>query len=491
MISTEVVHFEPPKEPGGDSMKLRWSVLAIAFVLVVPACSASSSGNSNNSSGGLGGGGGTTTTSKSAANCNVSLKSTEIGVTAKTITVTVIADVNNSIRPGLFKGSWDGMKAWGDYINSGGGLACRKVVVKQRDSKLSPTDAGNAVAAACNDSVATVGTTALFLQDVGVMNSCKDKAGQAIGLPDIAELQTEAAQQCSPVSFVTLPTGSSCPYNGSGPRTAHVGWTQYDYYLRKFGAHAMHGVFVIPKDLPSTIASVMPIIRAENRMGIVSDAEFGQSGIAIQTDYTQVAQALKTNNSTYARNQSDYKGTVLMAKEAQVQGVNTVKVWDCSLQCYDKRLISEGGRAVEGQYVWLNFLPFEDKGSNDTLDAFLKYDKNPDAFGAQAFIAGEIFAQAVNDAMKTHDNDPNAITRPNVLAALRNMHSFDGGGMVPPMDIGRRLGSTCLVGMQVNDGKFARIDPIQPGTFDCDKNAAGVAKPALTLTVDPAKEYHG
>ena len=53
-----------------------------------------------------------------------------------------------------------------------------------------------------------------------------------------------------------------------------------------------------------------------------------------------------------------------MRKEAQVQGVNTVKVWDCSVQCYDKRLIQEGGSAVEGQYVWLNFLPFEDKGSN-------------------------------------------------------------------------------------------------------------------------------
>ena len=35
---------------------------------------------------------------------------TEVGVTAKTITVTVMADVNNSIRPGLFKGAADGVK---------------------------------------------------------------------------------------------------------------------------------------------------------------------------------------------------------------------------------------------------------------------------------------------------------------------------------------------------------------------------------------------
>jgi hypothetical protein len=235
----------------------------------------------------------------------------------------------------------------------------------------------------------------------------------------------------------------------------------------------------------------MPIIRAENKMGIKSDAEFGESGTAIQTDYTPVAQAMKTDGSTYARNQSDYLATVLMRKEAQVQGVTTVKVWDCSLQCYDKRLISEGGSAVEGQYVWLNFLPFEDRGANATLDAFLKYDKTPDAFGAQSFIAGMVFAQAVNDAMKSHNNDPNAITRPNLLAAIRAMHTFDAGGMVPPIDIGRRLPSPCVVGMQVKDGKFVRIDPAQPGTFDCDKNAAGVPKPSLTLTVDPAAEYHG
>jgi hypothetical protein len=156
------------------------------------------------------------------------------------------------------------------------------------------------------------------------------------------------------------------------------------------------------------------------------------------------------------------------------------------VQCYDKRLIQEGGNAVEGQYVWLNFLPFEDKGSNAELDAFLKYDKNADGFGAQAWIAGEIFARAVNDTMKANNNDPNSITRPNLLTAIRAMHDFDANGMVPKIDVGRRVGSTCLVGMQVQNGKFVRVDPLKPGTFDCDNN-----KPAMTLTIDPAKEYHG
>jgi hypothetical protein len=469
-------------------MRLRWCVLATALVLVVSACS--SGGSSGKASPGVGGngglGGGTTTTLKPAANCNVPLKSTEIGVTAKTITVTVIADVNNSIRPGLFKGSWDGMVAWGKYINSIGGLACRQVVVKEGDAKLSPTDAANALAAACTNSMATVGTTALFLQDVTAMNTCKDKTGKATGLPDIAELQTEVAQQCSPVSFATLPTGSSCPYSGTGLRTFHVGHTQYDYYLNKYGANALKGVFVIPKDLPSTIASTMPLFRAENRMGITSVAEFGESGVAIQTDYTQVAQAIKAKGATYARNGADYKGTVLERKEALVQGANSVKVWDCSVQCYDKRLIQEGGNAVDGQYVWLNFLPFEDKGSNATLDGFLKYDTTPDGFGAQAFVAGEIFARSIEDLVKANNGDPNSLTRANLLKSIRNLHDFDANGMVPKIDVGRQIGSTCVVGMQVKGGKFVRIDPVQPGTFDCDNN-----KPALALTIDPAKEYQG
>src|SRR6266550_7167445 len=185
----------------------------------------------------------------------------------------------------------------------------------------------------------------------------------------------------------------------------------------------------------------MPIFRAENRMGIKSDAEFGVSGLATQPDYTQLVQAMKSNKSTYGRNGLDYKGTVLMRKEAAAQGVDTVKVWDCSVQCYDKRLISEGGAAVDQQYVWLNILPLEDGAdANPELAAFLKYDKNPDGFGLQAWAAGEIFARAINDTVKANNNDPNSITRTNLLTAIKNIHDFDANGLVPKIDVGAKRG---------------------------------------------------
>jgi hypothetical protein len=471
-------------------------VIAIAVVLAGSTLAACSSSSSKSSSGGNNGGlgGGTTTTNASAAACKnaPALTSPEVGVTDKTITVTVVADVQNGFRPGLFKGSWDAVKAWGDYMNANGGLACRQVVVKEVDSHLTADDSKAALVQACKDSLATVGTTALFLSDVTPIETCKDKAGAATGMPDIAELQTEPVQQCSPVSFATLPNSSSCPYSGSGPRTYKVGQTQYDYYLKKFPGLALHGVFAIPKDTPSTITSTMPIIRAENQMGIKSDAEFGMSGLATQPQYTPLVQAIKQHNSNYARNGLDYKGTVLERKEAAAQGVNNqVKVWDCSVQCYDKRFLGEGGSAVEGQYVWLNALPLEDANQGNTpgvqeLDKFLQYDKAPDGFGLQAWVAGEIFARAINDTIAAHNNDPNSITRANVLTAIRNIHDFDSNGLIPKIDVGGKQGSTCLVAMQVQNGKFVRIDPPDPGTFDCDNN-----KPPITLTIDAAKEYKG
>jgi hypothetical protein len=152
------------------------------------------------------------------------------------------------------------------------------------------------------------------------------------------------------------------------------------------------------------------------------------------------------------------------------------------VQCYDQRLITEGGSAVEGQYTWLTFLPFEDKGSNDTLDNFLKYDTKPDGFGAQSWAAAELFAQVIDKIVKT--NGPNAITRSAILLGLSNTHQFDAGGMIPPVDIGARTGTTCYVLMQVKDAKFVRINPPKPGTFDCTGKDE-------KITLDPVKAFQG
>ena len=455
----------------------RMTVVCVALVV----CAASCGGGKEIESSGGGGGASTTVPTADAKCATAKPEATDVGVTADTITIAVIADTGSSIRPGLFQGSVDGVKAWAAYKNANGGLGCRQVVVKDYDSKLSPSDAKNAVLSACTDAFVMVGTTATFLNDVTPLEQCPDKTGAITGLPDLALLQTEPAHQCSAISFVVLPTVGSCPYSGTGDRTFQVSSGPFRYYLDKVSPD-LHGVWVIPKDLPSTISSSMPGFRASQEMGIKLDAEVGASGLDTQSAYTSIAQLIKDKGSTYGRNGLDYKGTVFLRKEAQIQGVDTVKVWDCSVQCYDQRLITEGGDAVEGQYVWLSFLPFEDKGSNPTLDNFLEYDAKPDGFGAQAFAAGELLGSVIDGIVAA--DGPNGITRKAILTGLQNTHSFDAGGFIPPVDIGAKKGSVCYAMVQVKDGKFVRVNPTAAGTFDC----TGTAE---SITLDPAAAFKG
>jgi hypothetical protein len=383
------------------------------------------------------------------------------------------------LRPGLFQGSVDAVQAWAQYVDDNGGLACRKVVVRAADSNLTADDAKNALTTACGNSLATVGTTALFLDDMSPSEKCKDLAGQPSGMPDLAVAQTYAAQACSPVSFASQPDGASCPYSGTGVRTFRQATVSGRYYLNKFGKDAMHGLYLVPDDLPSTISATTPMFQADKMLGIKEDASFGISSLTPQSGYTPYVQAIKSHNSTFARDGSDYVSTVALRKEAQVQGVSTVKAWDCALQCYDPRLISTGGSAVENQYVWLSFLPFEDQGHNAELDAFLKYDKKPEAFGALAWVDGQIFATAVNDVVAK--SGPNGLTRTALLTAIRGIKNY---GFISPTDIGAKQNAVCLIGMQVQHGKFVRVDPAEPGKFDC------TGEP-VTFSMDPVKAYKG
>jgi len=455
-----------------------WVGVLLVIVLIMSACS----------SGKKIGTGLTTSTSSPVSETTsdvcktTTLTGSEVGVTPKTITVSVMADTGSQLRPGLFQGSVDAVEAWAKYMNTEkGGLACRQIVVKALDSKLSGDDAKNGITTACGNSLAMVGTTALFLDDMSGAEACKDKAGAATGIPDLAVLQTYAAQQCSPISFAALPSGASCPYT-AGLRHCTATTVTMDFYKKLYGANALHGMYLIPSDLPSTISASTPQVQAFKMEGIKEDREFGVSAGFTQSGYTPIVQAIKSDNATFVKNGSDVITSIFLRKEAQVQGVNSVKVWDCSLACYDSRLIQQGGSAVEGQYAWLSFLPFEDKGHNAELDSFLKYDAKPDGFGAQAWVAGEAFATAVNAVVA--NSGPNGLTRAALLDAIRGIHDFTANGFVAPTDIGGRKGAACLIGMQVKGGKFVRVDPLEPGKFDCTGTV-------FSFSIDPVKAYHG
>ena len=396
----------------------------------------------------------------------------EIGVTASTIKIAVIADVDNPARPGLFQPVVDGVRAFAKYINGHGKLAGRTVEVDFIDSHLSADEARNAVIKACQEDFAIVGSYALFLNNVEPMEQCVDKAGQAVGLPDVATGQTEVAQQCSQISFAIIASGLDCATKDQHPQTYSARVGQIQYYKTK--NKGLHGIWVLPSDLKSTINSTTPVATGDVKAGVKQDEDFFKiSAQATQSDYTPVAAAIKQHSSTYAQSISDYKSSVQMRKEAKVQGVNSVKVWDCALQCYDAKFLSEGGADVDGNYASLFFVPFEEAKQNKSVDAFVKAIGGKSkviGFSAQSWAAGLFFRDVVNNVVKADGN--NGLTRARFLEEARKIHDFraevDGQGMLGPTDVGGQKLNGCFVLTQVKGGKYVRVFPKEKGTLNCD-----------------------
>jgi hypothetical protein len=392
-------------------------------------------------------------------------KATEVGVTPTTIRIAIIADVNTPLAPGLFKGSEDAIQGYAKYINAHGGLAGRKVAVDFYDSQLSADESRSALIEACQKDFATVGTTALFMNNVTDAINCKDINGKPTGLPDVPELTTEPVQQNSPVSFPILvpsqdfsdPTGHTF-FQNSGQIT----WFQQHI------AKDLHGMYLIPADLPATINSTLPIVFAAQKQGVKVDHQFNVYGMNTQDNYLPIASAIKSASSNYVRGGSNDVSMADMRNEAAQQGVTSVKIWDCSLACYSKRFLQLAGPNANGTYVDTAFVPIEEAKSSPPVEHYIQSvgASNADGFGLQAWSTALFFQDVVQKIVAA--DGVNGLTRANFLATAKNEHSFDAQGMIGPEDVGGRKQGPCYAILQVKNDKFVRVYPSKPASFDCN-----------------------
>jgi hypothetical protein len=449
---------------------------AVAITLVAGACSRSSGSRSRAAIEATASGLAPTSTGRA---CDEPLQATEVGVTPTTITIEVMADVGSPLAPGVFQGNIDAINAFAASINQHGGLACRQLVVRTWDSKLDPTESKNGQIDACQNALAMVGTNALFNPDVSPMTGCVDKGGKPTGLPDIAALSADVNEQCAPTTFNIEGIQQKCPFvPGPIEETEAIGPFKW------FGQREpnLHGLFLVAGDLPSTVQAEVPQIAAIQEAGVVWDGTPKVSGADSQPSYTSRVALAKAKASTFIYDGSNDIAMVRMRKEADAQGgLPDVKVWACSITCYTRAFLAQGGADVEGTYLWLPFLPFEEASYNAEDQAYVNAVglSKVDSFGANGWQAAIAFEDAVKAVVAT--GGPNAITRANLLAALRIITNFSANGWLGPKNLaGPGAVSPCFLIMEVQGGRFARVYPTKPGTMDCN------AKDLVTLTVDPA-----
>lgn len=391
----------------------------------------------------------------------------DVGVTADTIRIGVVADVENAFVPGIFKGARDAVLGAAKYINANGGIAGRKLVVDFYDSKLNANETRNAFIQACDKDFALVGTTALFVTNVDDIVNCKDAEGHATGIPDIAGITTSLTEACSPVTYSTTTVQNVCSTMSSKQPIQQGNVGPFKYYVKKLKGNA-HGALLLSNDTPDALRSGRANLDTAKKAGIKADVELPLSAAAPQSALTPVVQKMKASNSNFAYLAMSLSSALQLRQEGALQSIpNSQVVWMCPSPCYDQQGIKSNASTLEGEQIVLQFLPFEEASQNKMLANFLKYtgkDK-ADGFGVWGWTSAIAFQQVLNEAVKAHG--VNAVTRANLLTGLKNLHAFDAGGMIGKTDVANKVLSPCFMLDEVKNGKYARVHPTKKGTFDC------------------------
>ncbi len=398
-------------------------------------------------------------------------------MSATEIEIYVLADVNNALSPGIFQGSVDGIMAWEKYINENGGLACRKVKITHHDTKINPLETTNGYLAACEKAFAIVGSTTLFSIDLEAASTCKDKAGQATGVLDLAERAIESVHQCNPTTFIVTGKQGACPLTG-GEReyTSNVGG--FSWFRENEVPKNGSGIFIIPADIPSAIAASLPVVRALQEVGqrvsdgASMDEERAGSVRAIQAQHGEFLSVIRDKNLDFVFSTSNQ----IIAKtrsEAMVQGGFENIKWFCVVSCYSAGFSED--ESQEGTFVAIDFLPFHEREYNVELDLFLTYfnkgksgEKIPPSWAAGAWLAGRVFEQLIDTVVEKHG--VNGLTRKHILNATQALGKYDGREFFDGVDLSTGITSNCFVLLQVKNEKFARVFPDKPGTLDCSSD---------------------
>lgn len=466
---------------GGPRVRGRMLSVVVVAAIAATACGG---GTRNDGSSGLGGeaspragaGGGST----DAACEDAELEATEVGVSADTLTVTVMADTGSQAIPGMANGSVEAVQAWADLLNEQGGLACRQVEVRTYDSKLNPDESRNGYVDGCQSSLAMVGTYALSVVDASALAQCEDQAGEMTGLPEVAAVNLSALHYCNPTTYSWSGQGQPCP-PVEGRREITVADTLGAYMTSTLGDDA-HGVYLIANTSPSIVAASIPLVRQLQEAGLDADMEAGAAGSDPQSHYTPFAATLADEQSRFVYSTATFPSFLQFRTEAASQGDDSVEMWMCLSTCYDPAFIEAGGDLAVGTQVVLTNLPFEEADANEEMQTFLDRVDTHNSFAIQSWISARLFEEAVRQLVDAEG--PNAVTRSALLAQLDALEGFDADGLIGPTTPSDKQPARCIVVVEAEaDGSFARVFPEAEGEFACGDYA--------TVELDPTTAFDG
>lgn len=433
--------------------RMRAAAVVICIGLVGASCSRSDSSSAPDSTTTTKAGGGSAVdfgTLKNVCQPGDASGATTQGVTDDSIRVATFSDRGFSGRPGLNQELFDSGEVFTKWCNDAGGINGRKILLDERDTKL--TDYQARVLDSCRDDFFMVGGGAVF-DNTGV----KDRL--ECMLPDMPGFVVTPEARESELLLQPLP---------NPPGALQIG--DLRWLEKKFPESTKH-VGMLTGDLATTAKVSADDREAIEKLGwdVVYNDKYPVAGNVAWTPYVQ---SLKDKGVRGIMWTGEPEG--LAKLEQAMKDANYSVDWIRSPpNHYDPSLIEVGGDALKNTYVWSSFAPFEDAKDNpavqEYLDLFAKYKpeaKTKALLGLQSWSAWLLFAQAARDCGSN-------LTRTCVYNTVKKVHTWTGGGLHARTDPGANTGSGCYLLLRATPNGFVRVD-IDPndGIYNCSpKNA--------------------
>lgn len=378
----------------------------------------------------------------------------ETGVSETSIKIGVVSDRAGAVKTPTASIE-ESMQAFVAWCNDLGGINGRTLELATYDSQLTNTLA--AVQAACNDGLlAIVGSGSVF-DDLGAEPSVD------CGLPDIAAYSANAKKSTAPNVWAPLPNP---PQNNAVGPARHV--------AELFPDAITKAAIVSSSQVPTAWGQAERIIESWGAVGydFISVQDTG----IFQESYAAEAREMKGAGVRFVTMVSETGEGAKLLRDMRAQGFTPDAVI-FGAQYYDPVLLTEPG--AEGVFVEMNTIPFEEADEVPAMRQYLDaYEATgtgtaPTGLGVQAFSAGLLFARAASNAGAD-------LTRETLVAEVKKIDEWDGGGLHFLTNPGSRERTGCFLVMQIKDGKFERFFPEEPGTFECaDENIAPINDPDL------------
>jgi ABC-type branched-subunit amino acid transport system substrate-binding protein len=362
------------------------------------------------------------------------LTDSDVGVTASEIKLATIADPGGP-KPGLNKGMWDSMQAFADWCNAQGGILGRKLVVDLLDGKL--LDYNSQVVQACANDFAMVG-------GLGVLDESGAQTGVDCGIPNIAGAAVSPQQTEAENTVTPLPNAIN---------TYVVGPAKW---VAQQNPEAVKKSAMLYNNFSTTKNQADKQVEAYSQVGY--DFIYKDAANINESNWSPFVLNMKNQGVEWMTLVSSFEEIVPLQQTMAQQGYKP-KVVELETNFYNQKYPADAGSVADGSLVRLTTWPVEEADKNPAMQQYLDQlyksvpDAKPELLGTQAWSAGLLFATAAKSV------GPD-LTRDKLLAAAKDIHKWNGGGLHGESDPGGNVPSTCFIVMKVENGGFTRAYPL-------------------------------